>query len=241
MAKVARNSKRTERKTAAGSKNIGLWLIGGAVVIVALVIALVFANQSAATIDSEQQYEGLPSEWINGNVLGDPNAPVMVQVWEDFLCPACAQWTREIKSQLTTDYVEAGQVKIQFNYLPLSQHDPGATQGALAAACAGDQGAFWPYHDRLFSAAATSGAAGFTLERLIDYAQELNLDESAFAQCVTTQEHIQSIQESLQQAQAVGIASTPSVLVNGELMSNPFDYAALSAAIEAAAGSASTQ
>lgn len=238
MAKVARNSKRTTRKTAQGTNAIGLWLIGGAVVIVGLVIALVFVNQSAATIDSAQ-YEGLSNEWLNRTTLGDPDAPVTVQAWEDFLCPACGQWTREIKPQLTTEFVETGQVKIEYNFLPLSQHDPGATQGAMAALCAADQGAFWPYHDKLFSAAATEGAGGFTLERLIDYAQELDLDEGTFSQCVTSQEHAQIIQTSLQQAQTLGLNSTPSVLVNGERLSNPFDYEALSTAIETAAGAAS--
>jgi len=130
------------------------------------------------------------------------------------------------------DYIETGQAKLDFRYFPLTQHDPGATLGAMAVECAADQGAFWPYHDKLFAAAAAQGAGGFTPERLIDYAVELDLDQQQFTQCLATQEHQEYVQNSRRQAVEMGLNSTPSVLVNGELLSAPFDYDALTAEVE---------
>jgi protein-disulfide isomerase len=234
---TSRKARGSQRKS---SNSIGLWLIGGAVVIVALVVALVVAGQSTPQVDTAQ-YAELPNDWVNGRVVGDPAAPVTIQAWEDFLCPACQQWTSQIKSQVMDDFVSEGQVKIEFNYLPLAQHDPGATLGALAAECAAEQGAFWPYHDMIFAVAASQGMSGFTLERLVGYAEELDLDSSQFTQCVSSQRHIDVVQESRMRAVELGINSTPSILVNGQLMENPFDYNELTAAVENALGTANAE
>ena len=85
-----RRSKRTDRKRSQRrqSTNIGLWITVGGALLVAAVVILISVNQSTPTatpIEAGETYEGLPSEWINHNVLGDPNAPVTLQVWEDFL------------------------------------------------------------------------------------------------------------------------------------------------------------
>ena len=70
------------------------------------------------------------------------------------------------------------------------------------------------------------------MERLIDYAVELNLDEDAFTSCLTNQTHLLTISQSLQAARAAGHNSTPTVLVDGVRVDNPLDYEALSAAID---------
>jgi len=84
------SSARTSRSSSAGKKRagnsnrVGLWLVGGATVLVVLVIVLVSTTQSPAAVDAEK-YADLPDDWINRNVLGDPDAPVTIQTWEDFL------------------------------------------------------------------------------------------------------------------------------------------------------------
>lgn len=233
--KTARKGRSSKKQS---SNAVGLWLVGGAALIVVLVIALVAFGQSTPQVDTAQ-YAELPSDWLEGRVLGDPAAPVTIQTWEDFLCPACQQWTSEIKPQVMEDFVNEGLVKIEYNYLPLAQHDPGATMGALSAECAADQGAFWPYHDTLFAVGASQGMGGFTLEKLVGYAEDLNLNSSEFTQCVTTQKYEDLITNSRVQAAELGVNSTPSVFVNGQRLTNPFDYNELTAAVEAATASAS--
>lgn len=116
--------------------------------------------------------------------------------------------------------------------MPLSTFEPGTTQGALAAECAADQDAFWPYHDRLFVATSTQGQAGFLPERLIEYAEELGLDVGEFTPCLINQIHRDTIQEVIQKAVNDDINSTPTLVVNGQKMANAFDYDALSAEID---------
>ena len=66
----------------------------------------------------------------------------------------------------------------------------------------------------------------------------LNMLEDADYYCVDnmpSQLLQQLVDQLAQQAQQLGLNSTPSILVNGKLMANPFDYNALSDEIAAAA------
>ncbi|MEZ4831846.1 MAG: thioredoxin domain-containing protein [Caldilineaceae bacterium] len=207
---------------------------GGAVIILLLVVLLVVANQPTPV--SAEVYEGFPEEWVTRDSLGNPDAPVVIQGWEDFRCPACSQWTRTIKPQLMANYiqpdgaVDAGSVRFEYHYFPLTSHGETAFLAAQAAECAADQGGFWVYHDRLFNA-TDEGPAGFTLDRLQSYANEVGLDGAALSQCVVSQKYAEEVNASVAQAISMGLNSTPSIIVNGQLIENGFDYQALSAEI----------
>lgn len=54
----------------------------------------------------------------NGRQLGDPNAPVVLEVFEDFQCPACLEFTENIEPALLTNYVETGKVLFIFRFNP---------------------------------------------------------------------------------------------------------------------------
>lgn len=203
-------------------------------IVVLLVVVLVVANQPEPV--SAEVYEDMPAEWVGRRVLGNPDAPVVLQAWEDFLCPACSQWNRTVKPQLMENYiaqeggVAGGQVRLEFHHFPLSGHEPGTSLAAQASECAADQGMFWAYHDRLF-AATNEGQPAFTIERLTRYADDLGLDTNQFSQCLINQEYFDEVRGSASEAIALGLNSTPSVIVNGQLMENPFDYQALTAEI----------
>jgi len=239
MAEKPRTSRPISAGAVQGKKSppLGLLLIGGAaILVVLLVIIIVVANQPAKVTTSN--YGDIPPEWISRNEIGNPEAAVTLQGWEDFLCPACASWNQTVKPQLLDSYIKTGKIRLEYHYFPLSQHEPGASTAAQAAECAADQGAFWPMHDKLF-AGQNSGAAAFTAEHMIQYAEELTLDSRVFTQCLTGQDHLDAVRASLTQATSLGLNSTPSLLINGQKVDNPMDYAAISTQIDgllAAAG-----
>lgn len=210
----------------------GVLLVGG-VALLAAVIALILVVADAGDQPPAQapSYAGIPADWQNRTVLGDPEAPVTVQAWEDFRCPACAAFNQRVKPGLVETYIATGKIKLEFNHLPLQQHEPGASLAAQASECAADQGLFWPYHDRIFQA-TPGGAPAFTMEKLIDYAVELELDEDTFSQCMTGQTYLSKVMESSQAARDAGLNSTPTVLVDGDPVANSLDFGAVSAAIE---------
>lgn len=212
--------------------SLSIYLVGGVALLAGLLaVILAAATDNESTSVELPDYSGISSAWQNRNILGDPDAPVTVQAWEDFRCPACTAFNQRVKPGLVDNYISSGKVKLEFRHFPLQQHEPGASLAAQASECAADQGRFWVYHDRVFQA-TSSGANAFLMERLIDYAGELDLDRDTFTSCLTNQEHMLTISESLQAARTAGHTSTPTVLVDGVRVDNPLDYGTVSAAID---------
>lgn len=229
---TAANLRATRARRKTDNNNIGIWIVGiSAAIVLVVVLAVALSNRPASIAVTAPD---LPEEWLVGTTMGDPEAPVTIQAWEDFMCPACRQWTTAIEPQLIEDYIKTGQVRLEFHQFPLSIHAPGAEMGAQASLCANDQNAFWPYHNRLFPA-QDQGQAGFTIDALVRYADELGLDSRAFMDCMSSQKYRQEVAASSSQAISMGLNATPSVLVNGVRMQNPFDYEGeMKALIEAA-------
>ncbi|MCX6035347.1 MAG: thioredoxin domain-containing protein [Chloroflexi bacterium] len=171
---------------------------------------------------------------INGTSLGDPNAPVKMDVYEDFRCVACLNYTQNYEPQIIQTYVETGKVYYTYHsYIVMDSYDnSGASyRAANAALCAAEQGHFWDYHETLYANQVTEDASLFTDERLIVMAQNINLDMTAFDQCYQAKRYASDIQNDISQALTLNIHQTPSILVNGILIQS---YNQLSSAIDAA-------
>jgi protein-disulfide isomerase len=67
--------------------------------------------------------------------LGEPGAPVTIQVFSDLQCRPCADFQREVVSPLIEGPVREGEVKLEFHHFPMTQAGFGlASYGAVAAA-----------------------------------------------------------------------------------------------------------
>ena len=104
----AKTTKKASGKSPVNSSNIGLWLIGASIAIVALVVGIIIFNENQAKSAPVAQPD-VPAEWINRNVVGSPDAKVVVQLWEDFLCPSCQSFAAAVKPQIFENYVKTGQ------------------------------------------------------------------------------------------------------------------------------------
>ena len=102
-----------------------------------------------------------------------------------------------------------GQIRVVYRHLPLTSIHPDAFSAAEAAMCAGEQDAFWSYHEKLFSS-ETLGSQVYT-----QYAQELTLDITAFESCMTAHKYQEAIQTDSDFAINLGISSTPTFFING--------------------------
>lgn len=230
MAKSTSIKSATARRAArkGNSSSFALWLIAISILIVAAVVGvIVVSNRSTSKPIAAPD---VPATWINRTTLGNAEAKVVIQAWEDFLCPHCKRWSTEVEPKIFTDFIKSGKVRLEFHQFPLQSHEPGASMAALASECAADQNAFWPYQDKLFSVQEQDQPA-YELSKLTAYATELNLDTSKFSQCMSSLKHQGEITASVNEAIKLGLNSTPSILVNGKKMDNPYDYAALTTEI----------
>lgn len=93
-------------------------------------------------------------------VKGDANAPITIVEFSDYECPFCQRNAQVTYPQLVEEFIETGQVKLVYRDLPLSFHEPKATQAAVAANCAREQGgdeAYFEYHDEYFTRTQSNG------------------------------------------------------------------------------------
>jgi len=134
-----------------------------------------------------------------------------------------------VKPQLVADYVETGRVRFEFHDYAFRGEE--AVQAAEAAACAADQDAYWRYHDTLYL--NQSGPNSFTDARLKQMAETLGLDTGTFNQCLDSGEKRAGVEASIAQAQAQGIDSTPTILIDGTELAEWHDYNAVKQAIDA--------
>ncbi len=89
---------------------------------------------------------------------------------------------------------------------------PASEFGAMATECAGDQGAWWEFHDAYLLEAR---ARWFTRAGAIELARNEGLDVTQFTLCIDNEEHHERILRMQQQAIADGVDGTPTFRVNG--------------------------
>ena len=232
---------RASTRGGGGGGAIILWT-AIAVVIAVVVVGGVFLITQSKTND----YTGTPITPTvvtpsdiptNGLTLGNPAAPVTVDVYEDFRCKFCYAFTVEsgTESKLVDNYIKTGKAKMVWHDLIVIDTGDGTTESrdaANAARCAADQGKFWPMHDWLFANQSPLEAPGaFTISRLKAIGADVpGMDKTKFNSCIDQGTHNSEIAEE-QNSIPTGVSSTPSVLVNGKLVSG-YDYASVAAMID---------
>lgn len=85
----------------------------------------------------------------DGNVLGEGD--IILMEFSDYECPYCYTFASETLVKIKSDFVEKGGVKYVFRDFPLDDIHPKARSAANAARCAGEQGKYFEYHDKLFA------------------------------------------------------------------------------------------
>ena len=139
-------------------------------------------------------------------MTGPANARVTLVEFSDFQCPYCRQVQSTLKEVLKQHPED---VRLEFKHLPLEGH-PFALSAARSAFCGGKQGAFWKFHDELFTSPSLS------TQLIAGIALKLGLNQKEFDECVSSQESQSAISRDLQEARRLGLDGTPSFIINGK-------------------------
>lgn len=167
----------------------------------------------------------------------EPAEPVRVTLYEDFSCPYCKMFA-EVASEPLTEWVEAGQVTIEYrpvafmdaNGGSLNNHSRRAGSASLCvAAVAGGEG-YARFHDEVYQV-APEGGNGPSDKELLELAREVAPEVSE--ECVLERRYVPWLEEATKKFQANdAITSTPSVLVEGELVETEAALQAIEQAVK---------
>ena len=150
--------------------------------------------------------------------LGDVQAPVLLEVYSDYQCPACAYYYTNSIKQLIKDYVETDKIKLLYDDLAFEGNR--SQWAAEAVHCANDQGKFWEYHDKIMTVRYQSNnTVIYDKANLIKAAQELNLDECEFTLCLESGKYTKLVKDDTQGAWSK-INGTPTSFLNSKMVAN---------------------
>ena len=143
---------------------------------------------------------------------GDPQAPIVLEEFSDYLCPFCGRHFTETLPTLIENYVAGGQVQYIFRDMPLVSLHPSAPVGHKAAICSGQQGAdfYWMLHDQLFGTQSQWSSVPDPVTYVTALAEEAGVDMGAFESCMASTEIDTQIAEGVAVGQALGFTGTPS-------------------------------
>jgi protein-disulfide isomerase len=216
-------SKRQSRKEELRKKERRQQMIViGAVALIAIVFVVIFvvSTQRAAinkTGGAIQKIALKEYKNANGTTLGDPNAKVKIEVFEDFQCIHCKDYTENVEPQVIAQLVDTGRVYYIFHQHPFLDQpgaDPGSHRAALASECAAEQNNFWNYKNIIF-ANYTEVDGEYSQPRLEAFAKAIKLNTDQFNTCLTEARYQSKLDEGLNLGVKMGVKGTPSVFVNG--------------------------
>jgi protein-disulfide isomerase len=173
--------------------------------------------KAAAPAAAEPKYKG--------NQKGPADAPIKVIEFADFMCPGCRAASGALREYL----VQHGDVNLTFKNFPLEKScnpglgqtiHQGACELAMGAICAADLGAFWPYHDRIFSRAWEYA----TRQDVLDNGVAAGMDKTKLEACLNSADAKSKLALQVKEGFETGVERTPTLVVNGKKLNEPSEF-----------------
>jgi len=152
--------------------------------------------------------EGKNSFWA-----GSASPKVTIVEFADFNCPLCGNAYSKIR-EISLKYKK--DVKIVYRDFPVYEN---SVDLSLAARCAGEQGAFWLMHDKLFQ-----NQGNFKIEQLPELAKQIGVDEKKFNSCLSEEKYLNDIKNDFTEAESLGVTGTPTWFINGRKLPGDIPY-----------------
>ena len=155
---------------------------------------------------------------------GPANAPVTIVEFADFECPYCGGLYPTLKL-VEKNYPE--KVRLVFRQFPLVNMHPRAQKAAEASLCANDQQRFWEFYDSLYA-----NQAQLEVSALKQRAVTLKMNAATFNPCLDSGRQAEAVRKDQDDARKAGVSSTPTMFINGRLLSGNQPYTVIRDMIE---------
>lgn len=176
-----------------------------------------------------------PISYVNQPSMGEADAPVVITEFADFKCPYCKVWTEEVFPQLEQDYIMTGKVRFYFKNYAFIAEDSLTAASAGEAILRQDPNAFWDYYSLMFKNQGDERTAWANKKSILEMVEKNipSVDVKRLSKEMSDGDVYSEVLSDNKQARDNGIESTPSILIDGELLADPYDYEAIKAIIDA--------
>jgi protein-disulfide isomerase len=160
-------------------------------------------------------------------VRGPADAKVTIVEFTDYECGYCQRYYTTTFPQIIEQYGD--QIQYVVKDLPLVSIHPNAIPASIAAHCAGEQNAFWEYHDLLFNM-----QFGLNDDAYQAYAQNLGLDLGSFNTCLDSGNYDRAVMADTNILTNINAPlSTPTFFINGQYLAGAQPFEVFAQLIEA--------
>jgi len=216
-------------------------LVTAAAVLIGVAI-IAFARPPAAA-DGDTLIEpptSYSADLVDGDVLGSASAPVVMQLYADFQCPACKLFVTNELPSLLKDFVRPGTLRIEARDIDiLGKGSPNESlELAVGAACAAEQDRYWQFHDMVFWNQRRENRGDHDAAFIASMATGAEVDMTAWQSCIGRPDIRTAVQAATSAALAAGVNSTPTLVVNGQTSVGVPSYATLADLIRSLAAAA---
>ena len=216
---VPRKNAVREGRSASSRPKAFFWLLGAIAVVGVAALGYVVTRPKAGPTDVQNVADTTNAGPAQGYLMGKADAPVQILEYADFECPACAGFATITEPDVRTRIIDAGLASLTYYDFPLVQVHRNTLPASNAAACADEQGKFWPMHDRLYqtqdewNGEATEKPKPFFKR----YASEVGLDASRWESCYDARKYQKRINANLADGLRRGVPSTPTFIIGNKL------------------------
>jgi protein-disulfide isomerase len=232
-----------EAAARAGAQRRRRTLVGGIVAAVLLVVAVVvvIGVQNSRTATATAANAAAPANTVDSGqviVVGSTDAPVTIDLYEDFQCPVCKSFEDSAGGTLAS-LVADGTVQLHYHgmaFLDTSANDQYSTRALNAAAVVLDTAgseAFQSFHDLLYVNQPDEGGSGLTDDQLITYAEQAGAGGETVEQDIRDLTYGDWVEQITDQASKDGVTGTPTVFVDGQQLED-LSASGVTAAVQSA-------
>jgi protein-disulfide isomerase len=145
-----------------------------------------------------------------GKTRGRPDAPVVIEVYSDFLCSHCADFALDTEPAVVREFVEPGTARLVYRHFPVVA--PESQFLAELSECAADQQRFWAFHDALMR--RTARRALRSMADVDAAAHDARLDVDRLKACQSGPEVRARVDADRGAGERRGVTATPTIFVN---------------------------
>lgn len=212
------------------------WLLGIIALVGVAALGYVVSRPKAGPTDVLQGADTTNAGPAQGYLMGKVDAPVKILEYADFECPSCAGFATITEPDVRKRIVEPGLASITYYDFPLTMHR-NTLAASNAAACADEQGKFWPMHDRIYAAQDEWNGEATDVPKPFfkRYATEVGVDVAKWEACFDARKYQKRISANLADGLRRGVGSTPTFIIGNKIYRGSHSYDEMKALVDSIA------
>tara|TARA_B100001173_G_scaffold286507_1_gene274241 strand:- start:6 stop:656 length:651 start_codon:yes stop_codon:yes gene_type:complete len=179
-------------------------IIIGVIFGVALTSNLEQTSNNSSVLNKENLIKG-------STMMGNPDAKITMVEFGDYQCTFCYKFHDETMKKISDKYIKTQKLNFIYKDFPLNGEQ--SILASEASYCAQKQDKFWDYHNTLYNNWGGENTGWITVNVLLDFARDVELNLDDFSQCLNDSEFRQKVLENEQFGKDIGISATPSFLI----------------------------